>query len=129
MKIGEVAAATGTTAKTLRFYERAGLLPPPRRTSAGYRQYSPDIVARMDFIRRSQAAGFSLAQIRTILDIRDSGDAPCRHVQGLLDERLEALDRQLTELAALRGTVAHLRAQARTIEPDTCDPATVCRYL
>lgn len=84
MRIGEVAAATGSTPKTLRFYERAGLLPAPQRSSAGYRQYSPDVVARMDFIRRSQAAGFTLAQIRTILDIRDSGDTPCQHVQSLL---------------------------------------------
>ena len=83
----------------------------------------------MHFTRRSQPAGFTLARIRTILDIRDSGQAPCQHVQSLLGERLDALDRQLTELAALRARTAHLHARAGTVEPDTCEPATVCRYL
>lgn len=129
MKIGELAEATGTTTKALRFYERAGLLPSPERTSAGYRDYSPDAVARLNFIRRSQSAGLTLAQIREILDIRDAGHAPCHHVQQLLQERLAGIDRQIAELIGLRATVAALHDHAATVEPSTCAPATVCRYL
>ena len=66
MRIGEFAEAAGTTAKTLRFYEEQGLLPPPDRTSSGYRDYPPDAIARVDFVHRGQAAGLTLAQIRTL---------------------------------------------------------------
>jgi DNA-binding transcriptional MerR regulator len=113
----------------LRFYEQAGLLPPPQRTPAGYRTYDPGMAQRLDFIRRSQRAGLTLAQIREVLAIRDRGDAPCSHVQRLLAERLTDLDRQLAELTALRATVAALHDRAGTVEPDTCGPDRVCRYL
>ena len=129
MQIGELAAATGTTTKALRFYERAGLLPAPERTSAGYRDYGRDTVARLEFIRRSQSAGLTLAQIREILDIRDAGHAPCDHVQKLLHERLAGIDQQIADLIELRATVAALHDHATTVEPSTCAPAIVCRYL
>lgn len=129
MRIGELAEATGTTTKTLRFYERAGLLPAPERTSAGYRDYPPEVVSRLAFIRRSQAAGLTLAQIREVLEIRDGGQAPCAHVQQLLNDRLADLDRHIALLTELRDTVSRLRTGAATVEPASCDPAAVCRYL
>ncbi|MCM0673412.1 heavy metal-responsive transcriptional regulator [Micromonospora phytophila] len=129
MRIGELAEATGTTTKTLRFYEASGLLPPPTRTPAGYRDYSDDATARLDFIRRGRAAGLTLAQIRDILTVRDTGRAPCGHVRQLLAEQLDAIDAQLAELHALRATVAQLHDSAANAEPDTCPPAQVCRYL
>ncbi len=129
VRIGELAEASGTTTKALRFYEDAGLLPPPERTRAGYRDYSPEVISRLDFIRRSQSAGLTLAQIREILQIRDGGQAPCAHVQQLLSDRLADLDRQIAELQELRATVAQLKADATTVEPTRCEPAKVCRYL
>lgn len=129
MRIGELAQASGTTPKTLRFYEDAGLLPAPERTASGYRDYGPETLARLDFIRRSRTAGITLAQIREVLDIRDAGAAPCQHVHDLLQARLGDLDRQIADLHALRETVAHLREATATIDPANCDPDTVCRYL
>lgn len=129
MRIGELAAAAGTTTKSLRFYEQAGLLPPPARTAAGYRDYAADAVARLEFIRRGQRAGLTLAQIREVLEIRDSGQAPCRHVERVLGDRLAELDRQIAELHALRATVAQLHLTATSPEPGSCDAQTVCRYL
>ena len=129
VRIGELAAVTGTTTKTLRFYEDAGLLRPQGRTAAGYRQYGQDAVARLDFIRRGRAAGLTLAQIREILDVRDQGRAPCRHVEELLATRLRALDAQIADLHALRATVAQLHDAARGGDPDTCGTEQVCRYL
>jgi MerR family Zn(II)-responsive transcriptional regulator of zntA len=129
VRIGELATASGTTAKTLRFYEDAGLLPAPERTAGGYRDYSPETLARLDFIRRSRTAGLTLAQIREVLDIRDAGAAPCQHVHDLLDTRLADLDRQITDLRALRETVALLRDAATPVDPASCAPNTVCRYL
>lgn len=129
MRIGELAEATGTTTKTLRFYEDSGLLPPPERTVSGYRDYGQDATARLDFIRRGRAAGLTLAQVREVLDIRDAGTAPCHHVKELLDIRLTALDQQIADLQALRTNVAHLRDDAAQANPSKCQSRDVCRYL
>ena len=129
MRIGELAEATGTTTKTLRFYEDSGLLPPPERTVNGYRDYDQEAIARLDFIRRGRAAGLTLAQIREVLDIRDTGTAPCHHVKELLDIRLTVLDQQITDLQALRTNVAHLRDDAAQANPSECQSKDVCRYL
>lgn len=129
MKIGQVAETTGTTTKTLRFYEAKGLLPPAGRTASGYRDYSEDIVSRIGFIHRGQAAGLTLAQLRQILKIRELGQMPCSHVRDLLGERLRELDAQIAELLALRETIYQLHAQAAEPEPDTCSADEVCRYI
>lgn len=129
MRIGELAQASGTTTKTLRFYEDAGLLPAPERTTGGYRDYLPETLARLDFIRRGRTAGLTLAQIREVLTIRDRGRAPCAHVKNLLAVRLQALDTQIADLRALRDTVAQLHDAARSPDPDSCKPGQVCRYL
>jgi DNA-binding transcriptional MerR regulator len=129
VRIGELADAAGTTTKTLRFYEDQGLIRPAERTPAGYRDYTPDVLARIDFIHRGQAAGLTLAQIRQILTIRDDGHAPCEHVQDLLDTRLHDIETQISQLIALRHTITQLRDQATSAEPDTCSADQVCRYL
>ncbi|MDP9823280.1 heavy metal-responsive transcriptional regulator [Nocardioides massiliensis] len=129
MRIGELAKVTGTTPKTLRFYEGAGLVTPAGRTASGYREFGPDAVDRLAFIRRGRAAGLTLAQIREVIDLRDAGATPCRHVKDLLTYRLADLDRQITELQALRETVAQLHDAAMHADPDDCRPQDVCRYL
>lgn len=129
MRIGELAAATGTTTKTLRFYEDSGLLPPPERTTNGYRDYGPDAVSRLDFIHRGRAAGLTLSQIREVIGIRDAGDPPCDHVRQLLSARLADIDRQIADLQDLRTILTTLRDHAEQADPSTCSPEAVCRYL
>lgn len=129
MRIGQLAAATGTTTKTLRFYENSGLLPPADRAANGYRDYGQDAVSRLDFIHRGRAAGLTLAQIREVIDIRDAGDTPCHHVRALLGERLADIVRQIADLQVLRATVTRLRDQAEQADPSTCAPDAVCRYV
>jgi DNA-binding transcriptional MerR regulator len=129
VRIGEVASTTGMTTKALRFYEDQGLLPPAERTPSGYRDYGPDVLTRLDFIRRGRSAGLSLTQIRQVLDVRDGGEAPCEHVTTLLTARLADLDRQIADLQTLRETVAELRDQASAADPATCAPDQVCRYI
>ncbi|MBU5653718.1 heavy metal-responsive transcriptional regulator [Corynebacterium aurimucosum] len=119
MRIGQLAEATGTTTKTLRFYEESGLLPPAERLASGYRDYAEDAVGRVGFIHRGQAAGLTLAQIRQILDIRDGGQAPCEHVRDLLDVRFAEIEQQ----------IADLRQDAAHPDPETCSTDQVCRYL
>jgi MerR family transcriptional regulator, copper efflux regulator len=110
MKIGELAANSGVTTKTIRFWEEAGVLPSPARTPSGYRDYEPAVVDRLTFIRHAQSAGLSLDQIRRVLGIGDSGDRPCEHVTQLITERLADVD---ARIADLRATRAHLRVLAR----------------
>ncbi len=81
LRIGAVAAAAGVGVQTLRYYERRGLLPALRRTSAGYREYSADAVRRVLFIRRAQAMGFTLDEIRALLSLRVRERRPCEPIK------------------------------------------------
>lgn len=129
MRIGEFAKATGTTPKTLRFYEEAGLLAPAGRTDSGYRDFAADAVYRLNFIRRGRTAGLTLTQIRGVIQLRDAGTTPCRHVRDLLSSQLADLERQIAQLQARRETVAQLYDDASAADPGACRPEDVCRYL
>lgn len=129
VRIGEAAQAAGVTSKALRFYEDFGLLPAVERTANGYRDYTGETLNRLDFIRRGRAAGLTLTQIREILVLRDAGRAPCNHVRDLLCAQLARLDTQISELVALRATVAEYHAAAAAADPDACDAARICSYL
>jgi DNA-binding transcriptional MerR regulator len=98
----EVARATGVSTDTLRHYERNGLLPAVARTAAGYRRYPAATVQRVLLIQRALVVGFSLADLKRVLGVRDKGGAPCSSVRELVGERLEALNRRIEELTGLR---------------------------
>ncbi|MCW2651354.1 MAG: hypothetical protein JWR32_2330 [Mycobacterium sp.] len=130
MKIGDVAKLTDTSTKTIRFYEDTGVLPPPARTPSGYRDYGPEIVDRLGFIHRGQAAGLTLQQVRQILAIHDHGDAPCAHVRQLLHTRLDQVRAQLAELIALEGHLHSLLEHAdQGGTPTEHDKSAVCWIL
>lgn len=121
MRIGEVAADAGVPAKTIRFWESQGLVPPPLRTTSGYRDYGPDIVGRLGFIRRGQAAGFTLDQIRQVLTVSDSGEPACTHVERLIADRLADIEARIAELTRARRHVQSLAAQASAQDPADCE--------
>jgi DNA-binding transcriptional MerR regulator len=102
LTIGEVAARTGETRDTIRYYERIGLLPRPMRTPAGYRQYRDGVVNRLALIRNAQQFGFPLREIAGFLGIRDGGGKPCHDVRAAAGRMLEAVDRQVAALIATR---------------------------
>lgn len=129
MKISELAVAGGTTPKTIRFYEQAGVLPEPARTSGGYRDYGPEFIDRLDFIRRAQAAGLTLREVAQILAISDRGGTPCGHVRGVLADRLDQVRAQIAELVTLETHLDALLAHARQGEPTEHDSAGVCWIL
>ncbi|MFD7124185.1 MULTISPECIES: heavy metal-responsive transcriptional regulator [Streptomyces] len=129
MRIGELAAHTGLTTTTLRFYEDSGLLPAPPRTSGGYRDYPDHAVNRLAFIRDAQRAGLTLAEIRSILALRDDGQAPCTHVTDLIHEHLDDIDRRMAELAATRAALRGLAARAATADPAACGADDFCTIL
>jgi len=129
MRIGELAAANDLTSKTIRFYEQAGLLPAPPRTAGGYRDYLPQTGARLAFIREAQSAGLTLAEIRSILVLRDSGEAPCAHVTSLIQQHLDDIERRMAELCKTRSTLRGLAERAAVTDPSTCIEVDVCSII
>lgn len=129
MQIGELAKLSNTSAKTIRFYENAGLLPPPVRTASGYRDYGPEVVDRLRFIHRGQAAGLTLQKVRQILAIHDRGEVPCGHVQQVLHTRLDQVRAQIAELVALEGHLQTVLDHAAHAAPTEHDQSTVCWIL
>ena len=128
MRIGQLAAQTGYSVRTIRFYEQSGLLPAPHRTPAGYRSYDQDAVTRLRFVRSAQALGLSLAEIADVLRIREHHGPPCSYVAQLLDTHLSALDARIKELTALREELRARRPLQVEPDPTRCRPDQIC-YL
>lgn len=101
LTIGRLAAAAGVGIDTVRFYERAGLLPEPQRTGSGYRSYGPDDVSRLQFIRRAKALGFALDEIAELLAL-SRGQGGREGVKALARRRLRNLDERIAELTRMR---------------------------
>jgi DNA-binding transcriptional MerR regulator len=129
VRIGELARRTRLTAKTIRFYEQAGVLPEPARRPSGYRDYDDSALARLRFVRAAQAAGLTLAEIRRVIDLREQAGPPCRDVAELLDAHAADLDHRIAELSALREEVQHLRQRADGLDPAACTDAAVCHVI
>jgi DNA-binding transcriptional MerR regulator len=108
MSIGKLAKATGATIDTIRFYEKAGLLPKPARTASGYRKYSRDDELRLAFVARARALGFSLDEIGEILKLRDAPAGGVARVRAVAKKKLELVEARLAELAKLRVALASL---------------------
>ena len=122
MTIGQLAAATEVTPATIRYYEQLGLLPKPRRTPAGYREYSPTVVRRLAVIRNAQRFGFSLREIASFLRVRDAGGTPCRSVRDAAQQMLTGVEQQIADLTAKRDQMRQLLAlwdaRLRTLPAD-----------
>ena len=105
MRIGELAKSVGVTPDTIRYYEREGLLPLADRTPSGYRDYGPEVVDDLRFIKKAQALGLKLSDVREVLEISSGGRPPCEHVRATVSARLTEVERRLKELRALRLTL------------------------
>lgn len=129
MLIGEIAQRSGIPAKTLRYYEDIGLLRPPERSASGYRDYRPEVLDRLAFIKSSQALGLSLGEIRSIISMREDGDAPCSHVLQLLLDRSIEIDRTIRDLRNLKAELQLLVDRAKNLDPADCEPDRVCHLI
>ncbi|MDX8036707.1 heavy metal-responsive transcriptional regulator [Lentzea sp. BCCO 10_0856] len=129
MRIGTLAVTSGLSTKTIRFYEQSGLLPAPPRTSGGYRDYPEQAVARLAFVRNAQSAGLTLAEISSVLALRDGGQAPCRHVTALISERLTDIERRLAEMTKTRDALRGLARRGAATDPATCTENDICTIL
>lgn len=129
MRIGNLATQFNLPTRTIRFYERRGLLPEPERLANGYRVYDQTAVERVGFIRRAQTAGLTLAEIRGILEVRAEGRNPCAHVNELLHAKLSEVDQRMVELEALRTDLETLVERSRTLDPVDCTAGEICHIL
>jgi DNA-binding transcriptional MerR regulator len=108
--IGALARATDTKAVTIRYYEGLGLLAPAARTAAGYRSYSDADRARLQFIRRCRALGFTLGDVRELLSLADREEAPCAAVDAKVEAQLSQVQKRIQNLRALEKELNHLRS-------------------
>jgi len=129
MRIGELARSAGVTAKTVRFYEQAGLLAEPGRTAGGYRDYQAEAIAALRFIRSARSAGLTLAEIRGVLEVRGGGQPPCRHVTALLSSHLDEVEQRISELENARAALRDLHARALATDPAECSSDRACSIL
>ena len=107
MIVGEVAAATGLPAKTLRYYEEIGLVAPGRRGN-GYREYSPRDVHKLKFLQRARSLGFSIEDCRALLSLYDDETRESRDVKTIASQHLVTIEQKIAELQSLHATLAHL---------------------
>lgn len=129
MLIGEVADTVGLPSQTIRFYERRGLLPEAVRGSNGYRIYDESTLTRLNFIHTAQAAGLTLAEIGSIIDLRDEGNVPCTHVTNLIDSKIADVRARIKSLAILEGELEELIERSHHLDAADCTDADICHIL
>jgi MerR family mercuric resistance operon transcriptional regulator len=110
LTIGELARRAGVNRETVRYYERRRLLPLPERTIAGYRSFSDDAVRRIIFIRRAEALGFSLNEVKELLELRLDPQTRSKHVRTRAEAKIRSLDEKIEALTAMKKTLIRLAA-------------------
>lgn len=103
MRIGELAQRAGVGVDTVRYYEREGILPPADRADSGYRRYRPDDVARLQFVRRAKALGFTLTEIAELLALSAQRGADMEAMRTAAETRLADVNAKLAELERIRA--------------------------
>ena len=129
LTVGQLARATGVSAKTIRYYEQIGVLPAPRRNAAGYRHYSRHDVHRLLFMRRARALGLSLANLKALTSELDSGECLTMRprLHALVTEQLRTVQQQIAEFQLLERQLAQVLQRLQTAAPTP--HADGCRCL
>ena len=108
MRIGKVAKQVGITVETIRFYEKRGLIEPPRRNESGYRDYPEDVVQLVSFIKRAKELGFSLKEIKNLMSLRFTPGTTCSEVKKQTIEKIADIDRKVDDLLKIKGALTEL---------------------
>lgn len=114
---GQVARRAGVGIETVRFYEKEGLLPKPSRKSSGYRQYTTSAIRRLAFIQTTKSLGFTLKEIRELMNLRVSGRRTCAEIKQRAELKRAAVEQKLTEITKIRDALVVLVEQCRDIGP------------
>ena len=123
LTIGTLAKASRVHLETVRYYERIGLMPKPSRTASNYRNFGPEHVERLSFIRRAREIGFSIREIRELLALAEPGRASCAEVQTLTTVHLGEVRAKIADLRRLETILAG------ALERCLVEPAPVCPVL
>jgi MerR family transcriptional regulator, mercuric resistance operon regulatory protein len=110
LRTGEVAARAGVNVETLRYYERRGILAKPGRRPSGYREYPPDAVRLIRFIKKAQGLGFTLDEVQELLRLRSDGAASCSDVRAAAAAKIAHIDAKIRSLSAMRSALDALVA-------------------
>lgn len=121
MTRGEVAEKAGVNPETLRYYERKELIPKPARSDGGFRLYDDSYVERLRFIRRAKDLGFTLAEIKDLLELRVDDEATCRDVKGQADEKIEEVEEKIRALKRIRNALTKLAAACEASQRPTSE--------
>lgn len=128
MQISEAARRAGVSPPTIRYYEEIGLLSKASRSIAGYRRYTDATIEELRFIRKAQAIGFSLDEIREILKLSRAGQKPCDHVLSLAQQHLAAVGERIRRLEKFKKQLAADLAKWEKQKPAmTCDG--LCQWI
>ena len=129
MRIGQLARQSGLATTALRYYEKAGLLPPSPRTTSGYRTYDTQTLARLAFIQAAQTIGLTVAEIREVLAIRDGGQPPCAHVLEVIKRHRTQVRARIRQLQQLEHDLARVAEHGAQVDPADCDPSGICKVI
>ena len=123
VSIGDLSSATGVAVETIRYYERIGLMPSPPRTRSNYRSYDDGHGTRLSFIRRSRDLGFTVEEVRALLDLADRTEHDCQEVDALARRHLDEVESKIRDLELLRSELHDMI--------DHCGRSTVadCRII
>jgi MerR family mercuric resistance operon transcriptional regulator len=124
LKIGEVAERDGVSLQAIRYYEREGLLPKPPRLASGYRMFPDTAVRRVQFIKRAQELGFSLAEIRELLSLRENADAGAQDMRERARVKIADIEQKIRKQRAMKSA---LNALAESCPG--CGPLSDCPIL
>lgn len=129
MRIGALADRTGLSTQAIRYYESIELLDEPARTESGYRTYDHHAVERLRFIRDAQASGLALAEIQTLLGMKDASISTCGHTLAFLEHHVAEIDEQIVRLQAARADLLELVERGRRLDPATCTDPNRCQVI
>ena len=130
LTVSQLAHATGVPAKTIRYYEQVGVLPVPRRSGAGYRQYSRHDIHRLLFIRRARTLGLSLANLKALAAELDSGECLTMRprLHALVTEQLRTVQQQIAECQLLERQLTQVLQRLQTPAVAHTAPARATRH-
>jgi len=118
--IGEMSQLTGVNIETVRYYERIGIMPKPDRTAGGNRQYNHDQLKRLAFVKKCRDLGFSLDEIRALLEMVDRNDFTCGEVHQMTISHLATVKSKLADLKRLEKTLGKMAAECSKGDVPKC---------
>lgn len=122
IRIGELARQAGVNIDTIRFYEKRGVLPAPSRRESGYREYPPEMVGMVRFVKRAQELGFTLREAAELLQLREVPRMTCREVSKRARAKVSQIDQKIRDLQAMRDALTELLADCARRGSVACCP-------